>query len=166
MISITITGNRTGLKVPIYQFRGRRGDKRFVPTFAAFAVCSRTGERLEFAVVRFSSKHVFGATPSNIYDEDGECPPSARVPYHGIVREDGPVGFRIQLFEGGCEHKQTLRGRGPVVRKHVQLHVGEGASYGCIMVAGRRRWYHAVFAKKLRTMLKRNQSIRVVVQPR
>ncbi|MBC7836195.1 hypothetical protein H7X87_00240 [Acetobacteraceae bacterium] len=88
------------------------------------------------------------------------------MPYSGRIRQDGPVGFRIQLFEAGCERGETLLGQGSVMRKHVQIHFGAASSSGCIMVAGRRRLYHSYFAQRLRGMLAHTATINVMVEPR
>lgn len=166
MIIITITGRPTGGRALLYEERGRQGGRKFVPTYAAYAQCTPTGERFEFAVVRDASTHVFGPGLPDPYGEGGECPPSADMPYTGVVREDNAIGFRIQLYDAGCERAETLQGRGSVVRRHVQLHVGAAASHGCIMVAGRRRWYYRVFERRIRAMLEHASTIQVVVEPR
>lgn len=164
MIRITITGKLTGRKALLYEELGRKGRRKFVPTYHALAECLPTKECFEFAVVRDTSPQVFGQLPYR-YGKDGECPPSLR-PYVGIVRDNGPVGFRIQLSEVGFEKTGLLLGQGRVARERIQIHFGAAASHGCILVAGRRRTYHRVFAKQLRAMLVHTSTISVIVQPR
>jgi hypothetical protein len=166
VIKITVTGRLTGNKALLYEFPGRKGGRKFVSTYTAFVQCVPTREWFEFSVIRDSSAHVFGGIPQNPYGEYGECPPCAGTPYRGLVREDGKVGFRIQLFEAGCENADTLVGQGSIPRKHLQIHFGAAAAYGCIMVAGRRRLYHASFEKRIRAMLAHTDTIQVMVEPR
>jgi hypothetical protein len=109
---------------------------------------------------------VFGKTLPHPYAEMGECPPCADTPYHGKVREDGTVGFRIELFEPQYADLKTLIGQGPVPRKHMQIHFGVAASFGCILVAGPRNMYPRTFARPLQAMLKHTDQIRVMVEPR
>lgn len=164
MVLITISGIPTGRKALLYERRGRQGRRTYVPTYAAWATCGLADKRLDFAVVRDTSPHVFGE-PDSACAEHGECPPSAASPYFGFIREDGPNGFRIELYE---EHvgRSTLIGRGAVPRTNVQIHVGAAASHGCILVAGRRRWYYRHFVSSLRDMLRYTDMIRVVVLPK
>jgi hypothetical protein len=104
--------------------------------------------------------------PKDVYGHRGECPPSGDIPYQGFVRTDGPVGFRIQLYEAGCDTADTLIGQGSTLRKNIQIHFGAAATYGCFMVAGRRAHYHSRFKRPIRAMLARDSTIEVVVEPR
>jgi hypothetical protein len=165
VINIIITGEITGKRALLYELLGRKGRRKFVPTYVAFAECCAMQGRFAFSVVRDSSPQVFSGLRDR-YDEGGECPPSGEIPFIGIVRDDGLVGFRIQLFDSWCERRETLTGEGSIPRRHVQIHVGAAASHGCIMVAGRRRWYYSEFEKQLRRMLIHTDIIRVTVQPR
>ncbi len=165
MIEITITGEPTGRKALIYEHVGRKGRRAYVPTYVAQVHHKPSGRILMFAVVRDSSAQVFEGLRQR-YSEDGECPPSAIEPYHGLIREDGPVGFRIQLFEAKHNDKATLIGQGRIKRKHIQIHFGAAASHGCLMVAGRRRQYPRHFARPIRTMFASTPTIRVIVQTR
>ena len=164
MIRITITANPTGSKALLYEFPKRKGRRKFVPTFAANVECSKTGRGFAFSVTRYSSTHVFGGMSDDRYGEHGECPPCKGTPYRGITREDGPVGFRIQLFEPGFAKSETLIGRGSVERRHVQIHFGAAASHGCFLVAGRRRSYRKAFEAPLRDMLQHGDAIEVMVE--
>jgi hypothetical protein len=165
MIEIVITAQQSGKKALVYEYTGRRGRRKFVPSYEAYARCQTTGQLFEFTVVRDSCTHVFGEVPEDRYGEGGECPPSID-PYHGTVREDGSVGFRIELSEPGCGQKGTLRGRGTSLRKNIQIHYGAACAHGCVMVTGRRRLYHSRFAKCLRSMLQTSDMIRVIVHER
>ena len=168
MIQITITGEPTGKRALLYELRKRQGARKFVPTYHAYAECHWTGKRFEFSVVRDPSAHIFGPRPLDPYGENGECPPSSDVPYSGTILEDGPIGFRIQLTEAGCEQEEWLVGIGSTIRKRVWIHFGACASFGCILIAGRRRSYKVVFERPLRTMLAHcaTTTISVVVLPR
>lgn len=162
MIQITITGKQTGKKGLLYEFAGRKGRRTYVPTYFAI-VCLGT-EKFEFAVTRNSSFPTFGGELENVYGEKGECPPSADTPYTGMIREDGPVGFRVEFFDD--PETRILFGQGDVPRKYIQIHFGAAASDGCVLVAGRRRAYGRVFKKPLQAMLKHTNKIQVVVEPR
>lgn len=164
MILIIVTGVVTGRKALIYQKVGRQGRRAYVDTYHATAVCHSTGKTHLFGVVRDSSAVFFGEVDDTA-GEQGECPASVE-PYHGFIREDGPVGFRIQLHERTCEEKKKLIGSGPVSRKFIQIHFGAAASHGCIMVAGSRRDYRRVFERWMREALEHTQDIRVIVEPR
>jgi hypothetical protein len=167
VIKITITGELTGKKALLYELPKRQGRRTFVSTYKAFAECLPTKRRLDFAVVRDSSIHVFGGVPDDRYGEGGECPPCAEKPYLGIAREGKKsIGFRIQIYEAGCEEEKTLKGQGTVLRSHMQIHFGAAASHGCIMVAGRRRLYFSVFETWMRAMLLYTNTIEVMVEPR
>jgi hypothetical protein len=164
VITIVITGELTGQKALLYERVKRQGRRRLVPTYRAFAHCTRTQESFPFAVVRDTSTQVFEGL-EDPYSQGGECPPSL-LPYRGVVREDGDVGFRIQLIETSGEHTDTLLGQGSVMRRHIQIHFGAAASNGCIMVAGRRREYRTRFERTLRAMLRHTSDIEVIVLPR
>lgn len=163
MILITITGKLTGRKALLYEFPGRKGKRKYVPTYVAFAQLNES--RFEFSVTRDSSFLVFGGKLQDIHDEKGECPPSADVPYSGTIRKDGPVGFRVELHDRDSTTRAIV-GQSGVWREYIQIHFGAAAAYGCIMVAGRHRAYRQVFEKPLQAMLKLTEKIQVAVEPR
>jgi hypothetical protein len=165
MIEITITGCVAPGDALLYEKRKQQGRRIFVPTYRAHARCKVTGKQFDFAVTRDSSALLFGRTTER-FGELGECPPSAHVPYMGTVREDGAVGFRVELFEQRFEHTRELMGQGDVRRRFIQIHFGAACAEGCMMVAGRRRLYPRVFERPLRRMLEHTQDIRVIVEPR
>lgn len=167
MIEITITGKVAPGKALLYEKLGRQGKRKFVPTYEAFAHCSITGKQFSFTVTRDSSAHVFGEQPpEDRYGTNGECPPCANTPYIGSVREDAKKGFRIVFFEPEHREVMGLVGRGTTLRKEMLIHFGAAASFGCIMVAGWRRYYDRVFANPIKRMLVHTDYIQVIVEPR
>lgn len=160
---ITITSALTGKKALLYEFPGRKGRRKFVPTYKAFAANSR-GELFEFSVTRDSSPQVFSDL-TNLFGEKGECPPSSEHPYVGVIREDGPVGFRIEFYQNNPEEKLIVSPCGSR-RTNIQIHFGAAASYGCILVAGRRREYKQKFELPIRGLLDPDNRIEVTVEPR
>jgi hypothetical protein len=166
VITITITGERTGKMALLYEHPGRKGRRKFVPTYVATAKSYFINQQFEFAVTRDSSAVVFSETPIDRFGLDGECPPCNGTSYIGIVREDGAVGFRIEFFEPKYWESATVRGQGNVMRRCLQIHFGAAASHGCILVAGRRRSYPQTFERPLREMMVREPIVRIQVQPR
>lgn len=166
MITITITGERTPGRALLYELPRRGGRRAFVPTYVAQAHCSVANLSFGFAVVRDVSPHIFGERPADPYGVNGECPPSADTPYRGVVRTDGYVGFRIELFELQYADTRELMGQGAIRRKKIQIHFGAAASFGCILVAGRRRDYGRAFVRPLQAMLAHTDQIVVIVEPR
>ena len=60
-------------------------------------------------------------------------------PYSGHIREDGPKGFRIELYEPGIGkkgNKYSIKGIGKTVRTNIQIHIGPGRSEGCFLLTG------------------------------
>lgn len=157
-------------KALLYELPRKQGRRKFVRTYAAFAQLLPSGERFNFAVVRDSSDHAFREImPENPFGEKGECPASGDLPYFGRIREDGPVGFRIQLYEEKCGNDYTIIGASETPRQNIQIHFGAAATYGCLMVAGRRREYNTGFERWMRAMLERDLDegmIRIIVEPR
>lgn len=167
MIEILITGQRAQRKALLYEFPGKKGRRAYVDAFNAFAHCDEDDTSFRFAVTRYSSKHVFGEVPEDLWGPSGECPTSIEgKPFLGRVREDGPKGFRIQLYEDSCEKQRSLEGEGSVLRFDIQIHFGAAASYGCFLVAGGRWHYRRTFESRMRKWLKLTDVIEVHVLPR
>ncbi len=166
IVLITITSRLEASKALLYEFPGRKGRKKYVPTYTARAEHLPTGEYFYFSVTRCSSHHVFGERPDCRYGEKGECPPSGEAYYHGVVREDGVVGFRIEFFDEEHAGTRILVAPNGVTRKNIQIHFGAAAAYGCILVAGRRRSYCRNFESPMRSLLAHGDPIHVVVEPR
>jgi hypothetical protein len=164
MVAIVITPEVVG-RARLYEFRGRQGRKTVVPAYKA--VASEGPIYFEFAVTRDSSAIIFNNDPpTDRFGVKGECPPSRFFePYYGRVRQDGKVGFSIQLFEPDCPLQETLRGQGTTERKHVLIHHGPGASEGCFMVAGGKEGY-LLFRRNVEPILNSSSIVKVTVLPR
>lgn len=135
MLQIVVTAKEVGESL-LYEIKGRKGRSILVPTYKVVAANDR-GEHFEFAVTRDASDHFFSDEKPVRYGQNSECPPSRPMePYHGRVRIDGKVSFSLQLFEPGCSRQETLRGQGPVDRKHIMIHFGPARSEGCLLIAG------------------------------
>lgn len=165
MIHIVITAILSPGKALLYEHPGRKGQRKFVPVYKAFAR-NKVGDKFDFLVTRDSSTAVFGNLEDR-YGEHGECPPSLEKPYIGFVRTDGPVGFRIQFFDPNYKDEMSVMSPSGIKRKHLQIHFGAAASHGCILVAGRRREYKKHFEKPLRALgLKEGIEIQITVESR
>lgn len=165
MIVITITAQQTGKKALLYELPGRKGRRTYVSTYLSFVHDTQTDDGFSFAVTRDSSMQIFVEKGERHFRKHGECPPSGETPYRGLIREDGPLGFRVELLDPFID-TSVITGKDGTRRSNIQIHFGAAASYGCILVAGRRRLYGRNFADPLRSMLQGGRWLQVVVEPR
>lgn len=138
MITIRVTSDRVG-RAHHYSERGRKGKRTLVSSYRMFLGCRE--REYHFAVTRDT---VFGPSKEVPSNKEG-------VPYEGLVREDGHLGFRIQLFERGLSSIH-LQGTGSSERSYIQIHKGPGMSQGCFLIAGGKRG-HARFERIMKRIL-------------
>jgi hypothetical protein len=149
-ISIYITNQKAGesrlQKIPVYKM----------------LVLNESGSTAEFPVTRDA---VTKKAPAN---KPGK-------PYSGRIREDGPKGFRIELYEPGVGKKgsrYSLRGIGKIIRTNIQIHIGPGRSEGCVLLTGGVKGRDK-FEKTVKSLIKEDkqnkiknpESLAIRVQP-
>jgi hypothetical protein len=165
MLCIIITGQISNApKARLYQKGGRTGPFRLVPTYKAIAVDTKTKQRIDFSVTRWSSRVVFNNQLEK-YGTYGECPPNKKQkPYFARPEEHHSKTFALKLFEETDPERIELRGQGSTTRSHIMIHKGPGCSLGCIMIAGGKKG-HARFTKKIKRILTGVDTILVAIKP-
>jgi len=175
-ISIYITDRKTGKRQMLYEEKGFGGKKRLVPLYRML-LKNASGHSTEFAVTRDTVVTSFGHETQGRYGTNSEVPPNrSGRPYGGLLRADGPKGFRIQLFErgfGSKSNRHALRGIGRWRRTYIQIHMGPGTSEGCILltggVKGRMRFEKTVLkfiAEDKRNRVARPHRFEIWLEPR
>ncbi|MFM2381874.1 MAG: hypothetical protein RLZZ76_641 [Candidatus Parcubacteria bacterium] len=152
MLCIIITGQiKNTPKARLYQKGGRVGPYRLVPTYKCIAVDTKTKQRIDFSVTRWSSRVVFNNQIEK-YGTNGECPPNKKKqPYFARPVEHCSKTFALKLFEETDPERIELRGQGDTIRSHIMIHKGPGCSLGCIMIAGGKKG-HTRFTQKLKEL--------------
>lgn len=168
---IVISGSIVGRSIQ-YEHLGRRGRKRFVPTYYG-ELCDDANPQLQytFAVTRDSAWVVFGKRTRR-YTKGGECPPHKQSkPYHARVRIAKRNGWCLALYEPGFTRPDgtpdwsTLEGIGSIKRRHTLIHAGPASGQGCMSVAGGKRGF-AQFRKAVERILEPEEELYVFVEPR
>jgi RHS repeat-associated protein len=65
----------------------------------------------------------------------GKGPFNVDGTFNGEIRNDGKMGFRIELRDPET-NSPAIRGEDGVIRTNVQIHIGPGCSMGCSLVQG------------------------------
>ncbi len=138
LAKIVITGEKTTKRAYLYEFVGRQGRQRPVPTYKATFLGSN-GKLYEFAVTRDSAAVLFLRQPDQ-FGVGGECPPSPAGSLYRArlfnAKRNGPC---LLLYEAYDDEGPFLIGDGMVKRRYVLIHAGPASSLGCMTVAGGRR---------------------------
>lgn len=129
VINIAISNEVVGMG-KLYAERGKQGLEAEVPLYR-MTISGPEGQIRELAVTRDTSR-IFGG-------ECGSEAPASLEAFAGRIREDGELGFRVELFEPKLVKEfgpSALKGTGDAVRTHIQIHQGPGRSEGCFLLQG------------------------------
>ena len=111
--------------------------KNVITKGTAYTKKDKQGEKLSVDLYEMSvnEKDTFLVARES-QSERPPCPQNKEnIPYKGRVRENGELGFRIELYEDGVSpSNDSLVGTGNLVRTNVQIHKGPGYSEGCFLL--------------------------------
>ena len=102
-----------------------------VPTYRV-TFSNDSGSNYEAIVTRDSNRNGPTSKTRGDYGSGNEAPPGV---YAGAVRDDGALGYRIEVRDAKDSTSAIIAGPDGQ-RSYIQMHIGPGCSEGCMLLTG------------------------------